>query len=200
MIRLYQLTSGAVLDRRIVEELFLEAASRVSNLTADAFGDKVITRANVLVNALDDFEFNRDHSLFYNLPDFPARIPASNVKYRVQDSFSQYTLGWSIEVQAKDQDGKFILGWPVVNGEAVWGLLDYRVAGQLLKYDTGGEVFPTPDDLVAGDSFNENSLLTLGTMGAVDGLNGVGDTSVMVMSLGNFQIKKSSIRMGTRAR
>lgn len=200
MIRIHQLTTGAVLDRRILEELFLEAARRASNITELAFGDSVLTRENILVTALDDFEFNREHGLSYNLPDFPARIPAGNVKYRVQDSYAQYTLGWSVEVQAVDGEGKFILGWPVVNGEAVWGLLDYRGAGQVKKYNTEDVPYPEPDSAIAGDTFTEDSLLTLGTMGAVDGLSGVGDTSVMVMSLGNFQIKKSAIRMGIRAR
>lgn len=199
MIRMHQLVTGAALDRRLLEELFLEAARRASNITELSFGDAVLDRSNILVTALDDFEFNRESGLAYNLPDFPARIPGGNVKYRVQDSYAQYSLGWSVEVQSVT-DGKFILGWPVVNGEAVWGLLDYRGAGQIKKYNTEDDPFPEPDTAIAGDEFPDNSLLTLGTMGAVDGLNGVGDTSVMVLSLGNFKIKKSAIRMGIKAR
>lgn len=197
MIRCHIIGEDQTLNRRHLEELFLEAAGRVANVTRWAIGDLVLERSNFEEKSFQDMYFNYGHTLGFKLPEYNQVVPYTNVDFKVAGGYFEASIQWSLEALVTGSNCYFIAGWPVLNGEALWHLLDYRQNGTVQIYN--GEA-PTPADYEAGLEYPQGSRLSLGHSGVYNGLSGSGASCVMMLAVGDWEIVKSAFQMQVRYR
>ena len=210
MIRVHQIGANQVLDRRILEELFLEAARRLDKITNWNIGNNTIKRTGFESYTFTDMYFSYEHDLNFNSPRYSHRVPCSSDDIKVRGSYYEASLTWSLELNADGADCYFVAAWPIVNGEALWHLLDYRQHGTLKVYSFTGDPGETPipdqestDEVQgysAGSAYDEGAELNLGHSGFYSGLPGDGQTCIMMITVGSWLVKGSAITLETRYR
>lgn len=192
MTRIHQPINGACLDRRIIEELFLDAASRFSFIRKDAIGDGVLDRTKFELESFTALYYNYDYDIQYIVPDFAHVPPGSNIVLDIKDSFFNVTVAWSLELIANSANCYFVAAWPVINGEAVWELMDFKQKGPLIP--DYGTALPDPfKDAQVSVGFSEDDEISMGMFGSCSGLSGRGDNVIMILGVGDWKIIKSSM-------
>lgn len=198
LIRQHTLSDLDALDRRRVWENYLEVAKRLSEIRGSALGDGVLKRMDFQLQSWVEFQTAHGESLNYATPRDGAFIPNALLEMVQDDGFYELRVAWSIDVQLSNSS-KFIVAWPVFDGKACYEGMDYLQQDQVVKCiaPVPGNPAVDPSDsgnLQAGDSLsNVHGDVTLGNSFNVVGLNGRSHLSIMIKSVGRFDVKKCTI-------
>lgn len=196
LIRQHTLNDKDVLDRRRVQELFLEAAQRFSQISGHAIGDNQLRRTNFKMNAWLEMWAREARNLQFATPGHGFVVSDCILEIVHDDSYLEATLSWSLDVDPVGDSTKMIIAWPVLNGQMVSGAEDFAMCPQLIAYQTPIAANPAPDPSnsaheTAGSSINGNYNISLGNRGTVFLANGRSQAALLVFSIGNFLVKKS---------
>lgn len=202
LIRSHILSVGDALNRRLLEELYLEAAKRCSEVGGHAIGDRAFTRADFDLFTWEEYYGQFETGMRFRLPEH-GYISAGSLKEIVHDdSYFEAVLHWTLDVQPRggDDGSKLVVAWPVVDGQAVWGAHDLAMCDQLISYalqtPAAAAIDPAdPDNEEGGDSISSQHNLTLGNSGIVTGLNGRSQVGMVIHSIGGFSIRKATMHL-----
>tara|TARA_R110000824_G_scaffold81692_3_gene205229 strand:- start:162 stop:764 length:603 start_codon:yes stop_codon:yes gene_type:complete len=190
IIRTHFIQANAALDRRRLEELSLEAANRMTHIFPSNMGLSQFPRDRWKGHTFEEFWYSSEHSITYEFPKMHHHVPGSNLELRNDDSTLHGRVVWSIAAKPDSASSLMILGYPVIDGEALWSAEDWAMVGTELKY--GGSP-SNPDDYVAGDMFTQNRKISLGGMTNFIATNGRSMTGVLLFSIGAWLITESQI-------
>lgn len=196
VLRRHFLSDGDALDRRRLEELFLEAAARYASVSNRAIGNGQFKREDFTLATWEEMLGNLAVDIQFITPDHGFLIPDSLAEVVHDDGTLEAKVAWGVEVDPQ-AGGNLIAMWPVLNGVPVWGGLDFNSVDQLNTYV--GVVPATP----AVDPDNPDSLggpptgsdfgtfnFGLGNEATVVVSNGRSSLGIAVFSIGEFKITR----------
>lgn len=194
----YRVQAADALKRRVLEELFLEAASRLHQVRREAIGNKQLGRANFALHAHMQMWTAFDAALNLDYPSDFHQVPGSFVPIKVEESTADLTIDWTVEAKADSQSSSMLLAWPVFNSEAVWAGQDMAVKGGLLATQILSPMDPTKTQ--AGVAFTQNDVVTLGSSVVQRGLNAHGLVGVLLTGVGAWELLKCHLLVREVAR
>ena len=200
MIRLHRLNSGDALDRRVLEELFLEAVAGLNNIGPRSFGDNIIGRDSFSESAFMEMWYVKETDLSYQIPGNPLLVPGTSVAIKTDDAVVSGILTYTIEAQTVS-DGAVLIGvWPIFGGQSLWGGSCYSACGDELGYAGHGAVVHPDEDVHEGQYFALGDKVTLSGSVAFLRSNGRAITGVMVFSVGRWKINSAQLHVRTRVK
>jgi len=196
--RLHRLQAGDALDRRRMEELFLQAGRRANEIFDRNIGNKQFGRTSFVEDAIQEFWYNKDEDANYKLPVAPGNLPGTALPILNDDSFVFGELVWSLRASVPTaQIGHMLVAWPVFDYQALWSAEDVALRSSEYYNDT----------IVSGQPvysfwlpFSGDSVLSLGGRCNFIGGNGRMLAGVMVHSIGSFTVHNVQLAIRTRNR
>ena len=198
--RLHRISSGDALDRRRLVELFNQATERANDIVHHSFGDEILSRVDFTQHCYQEFWYNKDTDLHYDIPDSPGCLPGSVIPVRNDDSFTYGELAWSLRGVAASTSSIMIMAWPVFNSKALWSGEDFVMIRCISEYPASGSLLDPEADKVAGLSFTNGDPISLGGVCSFSGYNGRMLSGVLVHSIGRFRIQNVQLSIRVRAR
>jgi hypothetical protein len=199
VIRLFQLTPGAALDRRVIKELFMEAAKRFTEGDHHYLGQNQFRRSSFDLDTWEEYQVNYATGMGYVVPDYGHQIPGTGLEVLNDDAYFEGDLVWNANILCMGS-AKRVYGWPVVDGQALWAGESCAEVDQLFDY-AEGETDPTdPENEQSTNEFAQGTRLSLGAKCAVHGLNSRSYIGVLICSLGRFQINRASAQLRKQIR
>lgn len=195
VLRRHFLNPGAALDRRRLEELFLEAARRYANVPNRAVGNGQFKRSDFSLATWEEMFGNLAVNIQFVTPDHGFLIPDSLAEVVHDDGALEAKVTWGIEVDPQT-GGNLIAAWPVLNGVPVWGGYDFNSVDQLMAY-VGVIVGPAVDPSNPGTegapptgSDFRTANFGMGNEAVVVVRNGRSALGIAVFSIGKFKITR----------
>lgn len=205
IIRLYQPQPGSAFDRRVITELFMEAAKRFTAVGTDALGDKEFPRNRFSLDTFLEMQTNYEDSIIYDTPKYGHQAPGSDLIVINDDGYFDGELSYSLRVTPEGSHPYRIMAWPTVDGKALWEAESWAEVDQLLTYTPGNT---DPENTIANasnmflvsDEETTQLPISLGNSTVVRGFNARSMTGVLVASIGRFNIVSSQIQLFKRVR
>jgi len=206
-IRLYQLSSGAALNRRVIVELFLEAAGRLTTIRNGYVGDSQVRRTMMRIDAIKELQANYQVSMGYLTPNMGHQVPGTGLEVLNDDSYFEGILSYSLDVSMPEDYGRRVYAWPVLDGKALWAGESWAEVDQLLSYVAGttnpATTIANPS-ILAGQlqaSDEEGTNITLGNDCAVVGFNARSYCGVLIATLaGPAKVHRAQIQLEKQIR
>lgn len=205
IIRLYQPQSGSAFDRRVITELFMEAAKRFTAVCPDAIGNEEMPRTRFTIDTFLEMQTNYEDDVLYDTPKYGHQAPGSDIIVANDDGYFDAELAYSTRVTPEGNHPYRIMAWPTVDGKALWEAESWAEIDQLLTY-TPGETDPTKTIANATYMFKvtdgETTQLpiALGNSTVVRGFNARSLCGVLVASIGSFNIVSHQTNICKRIR
>ena len=190
-IRQHRLLPNDPLDRRRMEEMYLEAARRFSQVEGFYLGDGQLRRAGFNLDSWEEMQASFQTSIQYKVPEMGHQLPGTGNDVINDDPYFEAKLYWAAEVTVGSNSSSMVMGWPTVDGQAVWAGEDYAVADQVLNTVLSGGAIVTS----AGTPLTNGVTLTISNECVVKGLNGRSYLGVLVHSIGKFKITKARVNL-----
>lgn len=128
--RIHRLASGGALNRRMLNELFLQASRRAAQIHGGNIADKQLDRDSFFQHTFEEYYFDYAHDKFYNLQvEGPSPYPLVGLEFAVDDHFTTAEVAWSVECQPMNDECTMVIGWPVIDGQALYSGMDYKRVG-----------------------------------------------------------------------
>jgi len=199
VIKQHVLANDGALDRRRLEELFFEAAKRVTEISGINIGNNQFGRENFHLTSFEEYDTNFEVETSYINPLHSHQLPGTDLLVSNDDSFYEAEMAWSIHAIAEGDSSQILMGWPVVDGKALWSAEDWSQYGRELVGN--GDPLSNPfDDSIAGAGFDEDDLVCLGNTCNLVGQNGHSFLGVLLFSIGQFRVTKSQVTFRKLAR
>jgi hypothetical protein len=197
--RLHKLQSGDAVDRRRLDELYRQAAQRANEIFGRNIANDQFSRVSFQEQAIQEFWYNSDRDLTFNVPHNPATAPGSAIQVRNDDSFTFGELTWTLRATAATDQSVCLIAWPVFDSKALWAGEDFAKKGSIVSYAIGHCADPD-GDVVDGTAFSTNDKISLGGSCSFVGLNGRMLSGVLVHSFGHFRVQHVQLAIRSRAR
>lgn len=206
IIRLYQPQSGSAFDRRVITELFMEAAKRFTAVYPDAIGDKEMPRSRFQIDTFLEMQTNYEDDVKYDTPKYGHQAPGSDLIVINDDGYFDGELSYSTRVTPEGSHPYRIMAWPTLDGKALWEAESWAEVDQLLTYASNTE--PDPENTVANasnmfkvtDEETTQLPICLGNSTVVRGFNARSTAGVLVASIGSFNIVSHQTNLFKRIR
>ena len=200
-IRPHRLNEGDALNRRRIEENFLFLSQRINSPDGTMLGDRALGRADFETHTWSEFFCSHAQGMNFSAKEHRYLVSDSLKYVEINDGSFEGRFTWSMDVELKG-DGHFIMAYPVVDGQPVYGGADIFMMDTLFYCD-GDET----DNFIPGAAALEPSTIekaasiggililiynraTLGGVCTVVGGNGRYPIGLMVFSIGDFRVKK----------
>jgi len=197
--RLHRLQSGDALDRRRIEELYLQAGRRANEIFDRNIGNKQFGRTFFQEHSIQEFWYNSDSSINYFVPQCLGNLPGTIIPVRNDDSFVFGEIVWSIRVLTFDGSVMLVV-WPVFNSQALWSGEDVSLRLTECSYPPGVGFTDPIKGRISGSAYSGTDMLSMGGTTNFVGMNGRMISGLLVHSIGNFRIVATqfAIRMRNR--
>lgn len=179
--RKHRLLNGAALNRRLVHEMFLQAAASFRELGPDNLGRKQLGRSAFESHTFEEYWYAGEFNMKHRLPTHGYFVPGTANRLVIDDAFYNGEVSWSAEIKADADDCKWVMGWPVVDGQAIWNAEGWALRNSQFKYTGGAPASPDGDE-VDGDPFVDGQLVSIGGCAAFGARNGRAPTGVFIWS------------------
>lgn len=193
LIRPHVLAASDPLDRRRVEELFLWSAKRFTEVAGYYIANKQIDRTFFDLDTWEEYQTTYQDEIIYLTPHFGHQAPGTGLEITNDDSYFEGELSWSCKVQVDSADCFMVMGWPVVDGQGVFGGEDWAEVDQRFKYTAGDTSLP--DEPVTAVAFTNAGYMTLGNTCGVTGVNGRSYSGVLIASIGRCKILSAQLNL-----
>jgi hypothetical protein len=190
--RLHHFQEGDALFRRRILEVFLEAARRAREVRSDNIANGQTGRSSFYGHSFEEMSYNRELNLSFTYPSHKRIVPGTEVVLQNDDPFIVGEICWTMEVECTSDSSAFIVGWPVVDGEAVWSGECYACYGAEFV-TTGGESGRPSTDTDNGGSFSNGTKLTLGCTTTFVGYTGKYTVGVLIHANGQWKVNRSQV-------
>lgn len=192
-LRCHYLSTGDVLSRRVLTELFQEAAGRLRTVYGTAFGDGAFPRSRFQLDSFVEMEASAD-TVQYLVPDHGHLLPGSLDP--VSDD-SDLVVQWSIAARCMATFGYLLYVWPVVNGVSCFHLGDQATADQI--FESTHATDPSQVAAYTGGAFIPGNILSLGNHGGVS-VRSRGYTGLLALSIAQFRVTQVQLQVYRRVR
>jgi hypothetical protein len=126
-------TKGAILRRRIMDAL-TGIAVAVDRVYEDSIKVGGLGRSNFDGNTFYEMRVAQSQEGNVHSSRAVNGAPLVDLRLKTTDPYGIVDVAWSANVRFGG-DVSWVAGWPVVNGQAIWGALDIRANGPVVNND-----------------------------------------------------------------
>jgi hypothetical protein len=189
-IRKHFLSSGDALDRRRIEELFLEAAKGLALIMPDMIRSKQFIKTKLSADSLEEMYYNEITSLGYKTPTWTGTLlPGTVIDIHNEDGEFQSVIEYSLTVKAISATAKWVYAVAIAGDKTVHGTGDFLTADQEVCY-----IAPStpPNETDAGLYINNGERFNLCGSANIVTTGGNQFIGVIVLSDAEFEINACS--------
>ena len=198
LIRPHQLSEGDSLHRRRLVENYLDAAQRLNAPNGWALGDKSLRREDFPAHVWLELFPSHAEGMEFDVRRYGFVVPESLIEIDCKDSWFEGRYSWTLAIRPEGvHASKVVWAYPVVNGQSVFGGMDYGQVDQLIEYAQASIVIGGPamdPSLPANETslseFEVDLQVSLGNTCTVTGESGRSVVGLMVVAIGGFTITK----------
>ena len=206
-IRGHFLANGAALDRRQIEELFLSAGKKLTEIDKYALGSNILDRNDFEDWTWEEYFSSSEVDVNYKNPIHPHQMPGTDIVVLNDDTYFEAEVTWSLKARVTTERSPLITAWPVLNGESLWAGQDLKQTGPT-KYYLGAVPGTVPDPIndasnagfwgvTAGTEWDQ---VTLGGTCRYRGKGGRSYAGVFMASIGAWEVISASMTVRILAR
>lgn len=187
--RRYQLEPGQALNRTHLQELFLEAATRLQSITGESIAKLQMGRDRFTAYTFEEYWFAREDQLQFRAPEYGGQVPGTTKVVKTSAPSLEFEVAWSLELTTLTDSCIVVAAWPTAGHQGLWAL--ESCAQMNAEIITTGFTDPPPE--AAGLQVPQGEHISLGSTGRVILPGGDVEFGVVIAGIGKWNVQRAAL-------